>query len=490
MRKIVVTNNPADLDFYREDIEIAAAKSYLTESKYAEIESARIFNLCKSYRYQSTGYYVSLLAEARGHRAFPNISTIQDLKSKSLIRIISDDIEELIQKSLSKIQSKDFTLSIYFGRNIAKQYDKLCFQLYSLFQAPLLRAKFFYDKKWILQNISPISLVDIPENHKPYVVEFARSYFSKKRYSSSKISRANYDLAILFNEEDKLPPSDSRAIDNFIEAGETIGIRTEIIDKEDFNRIPEFDALFIRETTAVNNHTYRFSRRAFAEGLVVIDDPWSILQCTNKVYLAELLGKAKIPTPKTIIVHKDNIQFVEKAIGLPCVLKKPDSSFSQGVTKVSDRETLKVELEKLLDSSDLIIAQEFTPTEFDWRIGILDKTPLFACKYYMAKNHWQIYDWNENGDSNYGNFETLLIKKVPPKVVEIAVKAANQIGDGLYGVDLKQKGDKIVVIEVNDNPSIDFGVEDLKLKDKLYRLVMQSFKNRIDKIRKVKELHL
>jgi glutathione synthase/RimK-type ligase-like ATP-grasp enzyme len=490
MRKIVVTNNPADLDFHIQDVEIAAAKSYLTEEKYSEIESARVFNLCRSYRYQSTGYYVSLLAEARGHRAFPNTSTIQDLKSKSLIRIISDDIDELIQKSLSKIQSKDFILSIYFGKNIAKQYDKLSSQLYNLFQAPLLRAKFFYDKKWILQNISAISLVDIPENHKPFVVEFARSYFSKKRYSSSKIPRANYDLAILFNEEEKLPPSDSKAIEKFVDAGESLGIRIEIITKDDFNRIPEFDALFIRETTAVNNYTYRFSRRAFAEGLVVIDDPWSILQCTNKVYLAELLGKAKIPAPKTIIVHKDNIQFVEEEIGLPCVLKKPDSSFSQGVTKVNDRETLKVELEKLLDSSDLIIAQEFAPTDFDWRIGILDKTPLYACKYYMAKNHWQIYDWNESENSNSGKFDTLPIKKVPSKIIEIALKAANQIGDGLYGVDLKQKGDNVLVIEVNDNPSIESGIEDLKLKDKLYLSVMQSFKNRIDKIRKVKELHL
>ncbi len=490
MRKIVVTNNPADLDFYIEEVEVVAAKSYLMESEYAEIESARVFNLCKSYRYQSTGYYVSLLAEARGHRAFPNTSTIQDLKSKSLIRIISDDLEELIQKSLSKIQSGEFTLSIYFGRNMAKQYDKLSAQLYSLFQAPLLRAKFTYDERWILQNISPISFVDIPENHKSYVADFAKSYFSKKRYFSSKIPRANYDLAILFNEKDKLPPSDSKAIDKFIEAGESIGIRTEVIEKDDFNRIPEFDALFIRETTSVTNHTYRFSRRAFAEGLVVIDDPWSILQCSNKVYLAELLGKAKIPTPKTVIVHKDNIKSVEKEIGLPCVLKQPDSSFSQGVTKVSDRAILKTELERLLDSSDLIIAQEFTPTDFDWRIGVLDKIPLYACKYFMAKNHWQIYDWNETGDSSYGNFETLSIKKVPPKVVETALKAANQIGDGFYGVDLKQKGDKVFIIEINDNPSIDYGIEDLELKEKLYLTVMNSFKNRIDKIRKVKSLRL
>ncbi len=105
-----------------------------------------------------------------------------------------------------------------------------------------------------------------------------------------------------------------------------------------------------------------------------------------------------------------------------------------------------------MDSSDLIIAQEFTPTDFDWRIGVLDKIPLYACKYFMAKNHWQIYDWNETGDSSYGNFETLSIKKVPPKVVETALKAANQIGDGFYGVDLKQKGDKVFIIEINDNP--------------------------------------
>ena len=60
----------------------------------------------------------------------------------------------------------------------------------------------------------------------------------------------------------------------------------------------EFDALFIRETTLVNHHTYRFARRAASEGLVVIDDPESILKCTNKVFLAELLSRHKMPMPQ------------------------------------------------------------------------------------------------------------------------------------------------------------------------------------------------
>ena len=278
MKSIVVVNNPKDWDFNFDGIEVVSAKSYLTDSKYLELKSARVFNLCRSYKYQATGYYVSLLAEARGHKAFPNVSTIQDLKSLSIIRIISEDLDDLIQKSLSKLKSKDFYLSIYFGQNLAKQYEKLSTQLYNLFKSPLMRAHFVYKEKWVLQNIFPVPVNEIPASHLSYVQEFAKSYFSKKRIYSAKIPMAMYDMGILINPEEHAPPSNKKALKLFMEAAEEVGIRTELITKDDFSRVPEFDALFIRETTSVNHHTYRFSRRAFAEGLVVIDDPRSILK--------------------------------------------------------------------------------------------------------------------------------------------------------------------------------------------------------------------
>ena len=56
---------------------------------------------------------------------------------------------------------------------------------------------------------------------------------------------------------------------------------------------------------------------------------------------------------------------------------------------------------------------------------------------------------------------------------------ANLIGDGLYGVDLKRVGRRVVVIEVNDNPSIEAGYEDAVLKDALYREIMGSMLRRI-----------
>jgi glutathione synthase/RimK-type ligase-like ATP-grasp enzyme len=66
-------------------------------------------------------------------------------------------------------------------------------------------------------------------------------------------------------------------------------------------------------------------------------------------------------------------------------------------------------------------------------------------------------------------------------VVRTAVKAADLIGDGLYGVDLKQVGRQCFVIEVNDNPSIDAGYEDQLLKDSLYDRVMEVFVRRIER---------
>ncbi|MDZ7764465.1 MAG: hypothetical protein U5K00_08570 [Melioribacteraceae bacterium] len=86
--------------------------------------------------------------------------------------------------------------------------------------------------------------------------------------------------------------------------------------------------------------------------------------------------------------------------------------------------------------------------------------------------------------------QTLPVYEVPEKVLKAALKAANQIGDGLYGVDLKQIGNDVIVIEVNDNPSIEAGIEDFIMKEHLYLTIMKSFKDRLENIRQVKELHL
>lgn len=481
MPTLIVVNNAKEWPFDIPGVQVVEARAYLTQPQFGEMRSVKLFNLCRSYRYQSTGYYVTLLATARGHKPLPNIQTMQDMKSQTVVRFVSEDLEELIQSSLQPIHSDQFTLSIYFGRNLARRYDRLCLHLFNLFQAPLLRAHFVRNGKWHLRTIRTISLGDIPEAHGPFVLDVATQYFAGRRGAVRKRMTPKYDMAILFNEQEELAPSDDKAIERFERAAEQLGIRTELIGRDDFARLAEFDALFIRETTNVNHHTYRFARRAAIEGLITVDDPESIIRCSNKVYLAELLNRYKVPIPRTMLVHRDNIDQVALELGFPCILKQPDSAFSQGVVKVEDAAELATTVEQMLAKSDMLIAQEFLPTAFDWRIGIFDRQPLFACKYHMVPKHWQIAQKDGTGKRRYGRAETLPVELAPRHVVRTALRAANLIGDSLYGVDVKQLDRKCYVIEVNDNPNIDAGVEDRILREDLYRRIMSVFLDRLDR---------
>ncbi|MBI2473677.1 RimK family protein [Candidatus Uhrbacteria bacterium] len=480
MRKIVVVSHPSDWHLQIPGVEIVSVKAYLTDPLYHDLRNVRIFNLSRNYWYQSAGYYVSLLAEARGHKVIPSVTTIQDLKSNTIVRALSDDLDDLIQQKLSKIKADRFTLSIYFGKNLTARYDELSQKIYGLFRAPLLRAQFIFQQKWVLQSVTPLSMKEIPKTHLSYIQLFAEQYFNKKRYIDSQPFKANFDLAILVNPDEVSPPSDKKALQQFVEAGERMGFEVDLITKADYEHLAEYDALLIRETTAVNHHTYRFARTALAEGVAVLDDPISILRCSNKVYLAEALEKANIPTPKTVIVHKENRDTFAQLIGFPIVLKKPDSSFSQGVMKVHNTDELEKALDQLLEDSDLVIAQEFLPTTFDWRIGMLDKKPIFACKYYMAKDHWQIYDWSKDKNQD-GPSETLSLEEVPKAILDLAIKSSSLIGTGLYGVDIKESEGRVYVIEINDNPNIDAGEEDRVAGLALYETIMTRLRRDIEK---------
>ena len=481
MQILIVVSNPSRWPLHIPGVQVLSARAYLTDPAYSDLRNAKVFNLCSSYRYQSSGYYVSLLAEARGHRPQPDIATIQDLKMQSLTRLYSEELADLIQRNLAHIRSEQFTLQIYFGRSVAKSYDRLSLELFYLFQAPLLQAVFHnHAGRWELRQIAPIPASEIPESHQPFIVEAASHYFANRRWGRRKRTQPRYDMAFLYDPAEREGPSNEKAMRRFVRAAQQVGFRTEINSKDDIGWLAEFDALFIRQTTSVNNFTYRFARKAEAEGLVVVDDPLSILRCTNKVYLAELLSHHGIRTPRTCIVYKDNIADAFKQLGAPLILKQPDSAFSQGVVKADDLESMRTLALRMLERSDLLIAQEFLPTLFDWRVGVFDGKPLFVCKYYMARKHWQVVHRDPMGRKNEGKFEAVPVERAPRQVVQVAVRAANLIGNGLYGVDLKQVGRRCYVIEVNDNPNIDAGIEDTIPKDLLYRRIMEGFLKRIE----------
>lgn len=214
-----------------------------------------------------------------------------------------------------------------------------------------------------------------------------------------------------------------------------------------------------------------------------MDDSESILKCTNKVYLAELMANHQAPAPRSAIIRKDNALSTLEDFGYPVVLKIPDGSFSRGVFKASDTPEAQRITDNLFRESDLILAQEFLYTQFDWRIGVLNKKPIYACQYHMSNKHWQIVKHSSNGKSHHGEHLTLSLDNVPEIILKTAEKVSSLIGNGLYGVDIKENDGKVYVIEVNDNPNIDHGVEDQVLGNSLYQHIINEFIQRIEQRR-------
>lgn len=483
-RHIVVVDEPQDWLNGIDSIEVVDVKDYITADKYQKSSQPRIFNLCSSYAYQSMGYYVSLLASARKQRVIPNVATIKDFTDSVIAESIADDFYDEIQRAFKAVKDDSVALSVYFGTCSVRKYQPLVRKIYKLFEAPFVEFVFERHEKakdWALKSVTPITVeaADIGEE----IIAAAQAYFAQKKFTISRFKDYKYNLAILTDPSELTPPSCRMALKNFFRAAEKIGFYTEFITKEDYSRLTEFDALFIRTTTNVNDYTYQFSRYAYAEGLAVIDDPWSILKCANKIYLSENMKKEGVRTPKTLFLVKGmDYSRITEELDFPIVLKEPDNAFCLGVFKVNNMAELTSTLERVFEKSKLILAQQFVRSDFDWRIGVLDNAPLFACKYYMADKHWQISKWNKDRSNCLnGRFETFPIASVPKDVIKTAIKAAAAMGDGLYGVDLKEVDGKVYVIEVNDNPNIDFRVEDRILKKELYSKVMYSLYRRLER---------
>ena len=124
MTALIVVDHPEEWPLTFAAAEVISADSYLRDERLAGMRQARVYNLCDSYQYQTAGYYVSLLAAARGHRTMPGVATIQDVKSRSLLRA-DDELEEIVERSLHTIKGKRFELSIYFGCNLAEAARRL-----------------------------------------------------------------------------------------------------------------------------------------------------------------------------------------------------------------------------------------------------------------------------------------------------------------------------------------------------------------------------
>jgi len=254
---------------------------------------------------------------------------------------------------------------------------------------------------------------------------------------------------------------------NFRELALEQGHDLDFIFKDGIKYIKNYDAIFIRALTDPLNNSYVVSRIAELNNIRVLDMSSDIRICSDKVNMYLHLQKDNVPHPSTVFLKNDEVTIENardffESMGIPLVLKAPNSSFSAYVEKVSSPDEFVKIGKKFLRRSDIIIVQQYLPSRFDWRVVLLDGKVISIVKYVMNTNAWKIVDHDHDGKLLQCTVEGMEIGQVNPRLIDTSLRAGNSIGKGLYGVDLKEVDNEYYVIEVNDNPNIDQGLEDQK----------------------------
>ena len=293
----ILLNSLNDWKPYCETDSLMTVTDYL-EHRYGERTPKLVINLSDEYGYNSEGYYCSLLAQARGHRVLPGVETLNKLESGAGIRM-NRNLQQLCQQWIerNRITDETWQLNIYFGTCREKGLEKIARFIFDHYPCPILRVTMNNHARNQIESVQALSLRQLSESGQD---DFANALdcFNKKVWRSPRSAKpARYNLAILYDPDEKFPPSDKDALNKFLEVARKMNIHAELITEEEATRLMEFDALFIRATTALNHYTFRLAQRAAMNDIAVIDDPESIIRCTNKVYLCELFEKARIPAP-------------------------------------------------------------------------------------------------------------------------------------------------------------------------------------------------
>ncbi|HEU0077971.1 MAG TPA: glutamate-cysteine ligase family protein, partial [Longimicrobiaceae bacterium] len=372
------------------------------------------------------------------------------------------------------------TLS-YFGSCTDPRVRAASLAVYREWPAPVLRIQWILEEEeWKVTGVAPLSLRQLRREQRAELAEALRNERLVVRRGSPPPSEGKRAaIAVLVDEGDPFSPSSPETVDKLERVAARMNVYVQRIGLGDLDKLGEYDALFIRALTSVSTPAFQFALRAEALDMPVVDDSQSIIRCSNKVFLDELLRREGIPTPRTLVATARTPPEQLAELGFPAVIKLPDGSFSAAVHKVTSPEEYRERAAEMFRRSPLIIAQEYLPTDFDWRVTVLDGQLLFAARYFMARGHWQIRT-EEKGTERYGRVEAVAREQAPKAVVELALRAAGLIGRGLYGVDIKETPAGPVVIEINDNPNLDVGYEDAADGAAVYEDVVRFFLRRVE----------
>ena len=186
-------------------------------------------------------------------------------------------------------------------------------------------------------------------------------------------------------------------------------------------------------------------------GVVLINESASIDTVKDKLYTQQILGESNLPVPKTLLVrHPINVEFVERNIGFPIIVKTLSGSFGAGVFLAENKRQFLdlIKLAEITSKSYNIIVQEFIKESWgrDIRVFVLNQK-VIGCMMRQATD---------------GDFRANITRGgegIPYQITEeiewLGGESARLLHLDIAGVDLLFDNGGYKICEVNSSPGFE-----------------------------------
>ena len=186
-------------------------------------------------------------------------------------------------------------------------------------------------------------------------------------------------------------------------------------------------------------------------GVILINGSESIDAVKDKLYSQQILGQSNLPVPKTLLVkHPIDVEFVEKSLNYPIIVKTLSGSFGAGVFLVEDRKQLRqlMRMAEITKPSYNIIIQEFIKDSYgkDLRVFVLNGK-VVGCMM------------RQSTDDDFRANITRGGEGIPYQITEeiefLSGECSRLLNLDIAGVDLLFNNGSYSICEVNSSPGFE-----------------------------------
>ena len=218
--------------------------------------------------------------------------------------------------------------------------------------------------------------------------------------------------------------------------------------------------VFPRTGSGTTYHIKAVIRHFERMGVPVINSSDAIDNVKDKLYTHQILAQSNLDIPKTMLLkHPIDVDFVQKNIGFPAIVKTISGSYGRGVFLAETKKQLKqlLTMAELVKSSYNIIIQEFIKDTWgkDLRVLVVNNK-VVGCMMRQSQDD----DFRANITRGGEGFPY----EVNEQIEWLSSESSKALDLDIAGVDLLFDNGGYKICEVNSNPGFE-GMENFTKKN-------------------------